>query len=410
MSLIEVKIENVCDVGDGAHASIKRKESGVPYLTSKNFKIDGLDLSKLDFISQEDFEKFFKSKSKAITKPQANDILLSIIGSIGSPYLVKNNEEFGLSSSVSILRPFDDKILPIYLYYWLKSDLFQKSIQKIKSGVAQSFLSLGMIRSLPVIYIESLPTQKKIASILSVYDDLIENNLKRIQLLEETAQRIYKEWFVDFKFPNHENTPINEETGLPEGWEKIRADEIFKINIGKTPPRKEPEWFSRKEGVKWVSISDMNKASTYVFKTKERITFDGVKKFNVKVVPQNTVLLSFKLTVGAVKITTEDMVTNEAIAHFNIDKNTPSTEFTYMFLKSFNYQSLGSTSSIGTALNSKIVKSIPFLIVSEKTEDKFTKSIKNIFGQINSLLQQNQTLKEARDLLLPRLMNRTLEV
>ena len=156
MSLVSAKIDDVCVVGDGAHASIKRVLEGIPYLTSKNFKIDGLDLTKLDFISKEDYYKHFNGKSKAITKPILNDVILSIIGSIGSPHLVKNNDEFGLSSSVCILRPNEDKILPVFLYYWLKSDFFQQSIHQIKSGVAQSFLSLGMIKSLPVNYFESL--------------------------------------------------------------------------------------------------------------------------------------------------------------------------------------------------------------------------------------------------------------
>ena len=147
-------INEVCNVGDGAHASIKRVSDGFQYLTSKNFKLDGLDLSKVDYISEEDYQKHFKEESKAITKPKSNDVLLSIIGSLGAPYLVNEDDVFGLSSSVSILRPKNEIIEPKFLYYWIKSNEFQRSINNIKSGVAQSFLSLGMIKSLPVIYQE----------------------------------------------------------------------------------------------------------------------------------------------------------------------------------------------------------------------------------------------------------------
>ena len=181
MSLDIEKIGDVCNVGDGAHASIKRTLNGIPYYTSKNFKIEGIDLSKVDYISEEDFKKHFRSNSNAITKPIKDDILLSIIGSIGAPHLVKDEDDFGLSSSVSILRPNVSKIEPQFLYYWIKSDDFQNAVHQIKSGVAQSFLSLSMIKQLPVIYPKSLETQKRIASILSNYDDLIENNLKRIK-------------------------------------------------------------------------------------------------------------------------------------------------------------------------------------------------------------------------------------
>ncbi len=114
-------------------------------------------------------------------------MLLSIIGSLGAPYLVKEDDLFGLSSSVSILRPKKEIIEPKYLFYWIKSNEFQSSVNNIKSGVAQSFLSLGMIKSLPVIFPTPLSIQRKIATILSAYDDLIENNLKRIKLLEEQA-------------------------------------------------------------------------------------------------------------------------------------------------------------------------------------------------------------------------------
>ena len=153
--------------------------------------------------------------------------------------------------------------------------------------------------SIKVNIIESYNSQKRIADILSAYDDLIENNLKRIKLLEQAAQNIYKEWFVNLRFPGHENTNISQETGLPKGWEIKRADEVFKVNIGKTPPRKEPEWFSFEKGYKWISISDMNKSSVFIQKTKEFITAAGVSRFNVKVVPKGTVLLSFKLTIGS---------------------------------------------------------------------------------------------------------------
>jgi type I restriction enzyme S subunit len=198
----KVNIGSVCKVGDGAHASIKRVENGKRYLTSKNFTIEGLNLKTVDYISEEDFKKYFKEDSKALTKPVAEDILLSIIGSLGAAYIVKPSDEFGLSSSVSILRPNKDVIESNYLLYWLKSDFFQKSMNAIKSGAAQSFLSLDMIRSLPVFYPIQKKYQRRIASILSAYDDLIENNLKRINLLEELSQRTYEEWFVKRKIGN----------------------------------------------------------------------------------------------------------------------------------------------------------------------------------------------------------------
>ena len=193
MSWNQEKISDVAIIGDGAHASIKRVKTGVPYLTSKNFKADGLDLTKLDFISESDYQKHFKEKSKALTKQQEDDLVVGIIGTLGAPYLVRKTDHFGLSSSVAILRPDKEKILPKYLLYWMRSPIFQNSINQIKSGVAQSFLSLGMIGSLPVNYPQSLDIQQRIAGILSAYDDLIETNLKRIKLLKDFSNAL-----VDF--------------------------------------------------------------------------------------------------------------------------------------------------------------------------------------------------------------------
>jgi type I restriction enzyme S subunit len=117
------------------------------------------------------------------------------------------------------------------------------------------------------------------------------------------------------------------------------------------------------------------------------------------------------LTIGSVVIASEDMVTNEAIAHFNIDKNTAlSTEYTYCYLSCFQYKTLGSTSSIGQALNSKIVKSMPVLLPQNDLVSLFTKKVTPIFTQLENLITQNRKLKAARDILLPRLMNRTIEV
>ncbi|MEH2456734.1 restriction endonuclease subunit S [Nostoc sp.] len=227
------KIGDTYIVGDGAHASLKRQQISIMYLTSKNFKNGDLDLSKVDYISKEDYIKHFRDNSKALTKPQTDDVLFSIIGTIGEPYLFKPQDKFGLSSSVSILRPNKSVIFPKYLFYWIKGHIFQEALYGIKSGVAQSYVSLEMIRSLPLYY-PPLTTQKKIAAILSGYDDLIENNTRRIKILEEMAQTLYHEWFVKFRFPGHEHTKmVDSELGLiPEGWEVTKISNACLVRDG----------------------------------------------------------------------------------------------------------------------------------------------------------------------------------
>jgi type I restriction enzyme S subunit len=289
-------------------------------------------------------------------------------------------------------------------------DILQKKIQQISQGAAQDNLSLEKLLTVKF-FVPDYPTQRKIASILSAYDDLIENNLKRIKLLEEIAQRTYEEWFVKFRV-NGKQLKLNKESGLPEGWEKKRSDELFNIKIGKTPPREQEEWFRKDNlGIKWASIKDINNASVFISETSENITEEGVDKFNMNVATPGTVILSFKLTVGKVTIVAENMVTNEAIAHFNkIPKSNFNKSFVYCYLRGFNFDALGSTSSIGTAINSKIVKAMPFLVPDTVTLNSFQKIADPIFDKLEILLRENRLLKESRDILLPRLMSGVIEV
>src|SRR5690606_18308275 len=195
-------------------------------------------------------------------------------------------------------------------------------------------------------------------------------------------------------------------------WSVKRANEIFKINIGKTPPREQTEWFNDEDSkVKWVSIKDINNSTVFAFETSETVTEMAVSKFNMNIAKAHTVILSFKLTVGKVAITTEDMTTNEAIAHFNIeDESLMCSEYIYFYLKNFPYDSLGSTSSIGKAINSKVVKAMPVLLPPKKVINDYKKDVENDFNLIQNLLKQNTKLREARDILLPKLMNGQIEV
>ena len=189
-----------------------------------------------------------------------------------------------------------------------------------------------------------------------------------------------------------------------------RAEEYFDIAIGKTPPRKEHQWFTKNPtDVTWVSISDMGSCGTYISRSSEQLTKEAVEKFNIKIIPNNTVLLSFKLTVGRIAITHGEMTTNEAIAHFKTDKPFLN-EYLYCYLKDFNYQTMGSTSSIATAVNSKIIKSMPFIIPTVEEITLFHSIVGPMFEQILNNQIENDTLVEMRNILLPKLISGELDV
>ena len=189
-----------------------------------------------------------------------------------------------------------------------------------------------------------------------------------------------------------------------------RADEYFDISIGKTPPRKELQWFSTNpKDVTWVSISDMGTCGLYISESSEQLTREAVDRHNVKIVPDNTILLSFKLTVGRIAITNGEMSTNEAIAHFKTDKK-EINEYLYCYLKYFNYQTMGSTSSIATAVNSKIIKSMPFVIPTDDEINEFHSLAAPMFAKIKANQSEISNLTILRDTLLPKLMSGEFDI
>ena len=291
-----------------------------------------------------------------------------------------------------------------FIYYQLCT-LYNKMVS-LKAGAAQPNLNTQIIKNLEVL-LPSLSTQHRIATILSRYDSLIENYQKQIKLLEEAAQRLYKEWFVDLHFPGHENTKIV--NGVPEGWEKKPALDFFEMSIGKTPPRAQKQWFTKgNNGIPWVSISDM-KETMFVQETAEELTQDACENYNIKVVPRGTILLSFKLTVGRVAFAGADVCTNEAIAHFQKEGDEWKA-YTLMYLRNYNYDSLGNTSGISKAVNSTIIKNMPFVMPCTSILQEFSQRVLPFIKQTENLQSQIRLLTEARDRWLPKLMGGEITV
>jgi type I restriction enzyme S subunit len=250
------------------------------------------------------------------------------------------------------------------------------------------------------------------------------------------ARALFKAWFVDFEpvrakiegrwqrgqslpgLPAHlydlfPDRLVESELGeIPEGWEVRPAGDIFDIGIGKTPPRKEPHWFSTNPNdIPWMSIKDLGQAGVFISDVSEYLTAAAVERFRVKKIPDSTVVLSFKLTVGRVSITDGEMLSNEAIAHFVPRRATfLSPAYLYCYLRQFDYGSLGSTSSIATAVNSDSVRSIPILAPSAKLHEAFLDAVLPFFLTLRGIQRQSRTLAQLRDTLLPKLISGALRI
>lgn len=403
---------------DGPHATPDPSENGPIFLGIKNIlENGGIDFSDIRHISEIEFSRWTKR-----VVPQENDIVFSYEATLHRYAMIPKGFRGCLGRRMALIRVNKALVDVKFLYLYFLSPYWRAFIETVKiPGATVDRISISEFPNYKI-KLPPLPVQIKIASILSAYDELIENNKQRIKLLEEMAEEIYKEWFVRFRFPGYESAKFFNEQGkevphgtlgaLPEGWEKVKAETLFDINIGKTPPREESHWFTdNSNGVKWVSIRDIGNCSVFLLETSESITTDGISKFNMRPAKKDTVILSFKLTVGKVAILNEQMVTNEAIAHFNIiDGAGMNREYIYCYLKNFQFAELGNTSSIGNAINSKIVKRMPIVSPSNEVVNDFGKLVFPMLEEVRTLTLKNQLLQQTRDLLLPRLISGKLSV
>ena len=321
-----------------------------------------------------------------------DDVLVSNI----RPYfekIWKANSEGGCSNDVLVFRA-KPQVNPTYLYYVLSDKQFFDYATATSKGTKMPRGDRSAIMEYEIEE-RSRKEQDNIAAILYSLDKKIELNNKINNNLYEQVKALYSQMFVNICNDNRQ---------------KCRMEEFFDISIGKTPPRKESQWFSNSSNNRvWVSISDMGNAELYISNSSEYLTHEAVDKFNVKIIPDNTVILSFKLTVGRVAITDGEITTNEAIAHFKTNK-AEINEYLYCYLKDFNYQTMGSTSSIATAVNSKIIKAMPFVIPTEDELNRFHDFAAPIFGMIKNNQRENVRMAIIRDTLLPKLMSGEVDI
>ena len=386
------KIGDLCKISSSKRIFAKEyKDSGIPFYRGKEIieKQKGNKISTELYISQERYDEI-KAKHGV---PQMGDMLLTSVGTLGIPYIVQDEVFYFKDGNLTWFYNFEG-LDSRYLYYWFLSPIGKMNIDSKAIGSTQKALTIETLSKFEV-SLPPLEEQRRIVGILSAIDDKIENNRRINTNLELQAQALYKQWFVDNR---------------NDDWEVGKVSDYYDITIGKTPPRKEKQWFSNnpKDSV-WVSISDMGSCGAYISDSSEYLTTKAVDKFNIKVVPNNTVLLSFKLTVGRVAISDGAMTTNEAIAHFNT-LNDYLTEYTYLALKAYNFANLGSTSSIATAVNSKIIKSMLWVMPNDNVLRDFHNIVAPIFTQIKNNIRENETLASLSDTLLPKLMSGELKI
>ena len=376
---MKCKLEDIADINMGqSPKSVYYNNEGIGYPFLQGNRTFGFKYPTFDTYT-----------TVATKLAKAGDIIMSVRAPVGELNITP--VDMCLGRGVCSLRMKNGN--QDFLFYMMK--YYVSHLLRKEGGTVFGSVNRKDISSLEIDITDNIETQKRIARYLSMLDDKIELNSKINNNLLEQVQTLYHNRFID---------TVNNERKI------CRADEYFDISIGKTPPRKEPQWFSTNpQDFTWVSISDMKSCGLYISSSSEQLTKDAVDRHNVKVVPDNTVLLSFKLTVGRIAITNGEMTTNEAIAHFKTNKK-EINEYLYCYLKCFNYQTMGSTSSIATAVNSKIIKGMPFVVPTDKELKEFHDFAAPIFAKIKATQIETDNLATLRDTLLPKLMSGELDV
>ena len=387
VTLASLTVDGKGSYGIGASAVPFSKDL-YTYLRITDIKDDGtLNLQDLKSVEDEKAREY-------LLKP--NDIVFARTGaSTGRNYFYDGTDgEFVYAGFLIKFSIEEKKVNPKYIKYFCQSKQYQDWINSFNTGSTRGNINAQTLGKMEIPLIER-KMQDALVSILSSIDKKIKKNNEVNNNLLEQVLTLYRNRFID---------TVNNKRRI------FRTDKYFDISIGKTPPRKEPQWFSTNpQDITWVSISDMGTCGLYISSSSEQLTREAVERHNVKIVPDNTILLSFKLTVGRIAITNGEMTTNEAIAHFKTEKK-EINEYLYCYLKCFNYQTMGSTSSIATAVNSKIIKGMPFVVPTDDELIDFHSVAAPIFAKIKANQTESKNLTAVRDTLLPKLMSGELDV
>ena len=334
------------------------------------------------------------------------DILYSRRGDVGRCAFATERETGWLCGTGCLRVTVNPRVADNkFVFYQLQQSSTIGWVEKHAVGATMLNLNTTILSNIPV-FLPPIETQHRIADILSAYDDLIENNRKQIKLLEEAAQRLYKEWFVDLRFPGYEHTKITD--GVPEGWDIRAVSDFGKVITGKTPSTSKPEYYGG--NIPFVTIPDMHN-TIFPLSTEKYLSKQGANTQKNKFLPPHSVMVSCIATVGLVNITCDLCQTNQQINSV-ILKDEKELYFFYFAMKRIKslLDGVGSNGATMTNVNKTKFENIRILYPESYLGNHFFELCHPIFQKILILSKENQYLQQARDRLLPKLMSGEVEV
>ena len=379
---------------------------GIPVVMPKDIVEGTISPYNIARVSTEHVERLYRHKLSS------GDIVYGRRGDIGRQALIRPEQSGWLCGTGCLRLSLGDSVVdPLFLHYYLSQPDLVKWITNQSVGATMPNINTSILRSVPVKY-PPLPLQRRIAGILSAYDDLIENNQRRIAILERMARALYREWFVHFRYPGHEGVPLVDSPlgEIPQGWEVKTVANSFEILGGGTPSRNDERYW---EGgtIQWFSPSDLTSASTmFMDDSGDHITELGYTESSARLFPAQSVMLTSRATIGAIAINTHEACTNQGFITCLPNERVP-LYFLFHWVKenvpTFQRMASGATFK---EISRGVFKTIEFLLPSKEITEKFEVTVAPIGKQLLTLQRQIQNLRRTRDLLLPRLLSGQLDV
>lgn len=375
-------------------------------LTPGNF------FEKGGFRFREGKEKFYLGEIPESFILKKHDLIVAMTeqgeGLLGSTAFIPENNKYLHNQRLGLIDILDtERLDKTFLYYLMNHQYIRSQIRNTSTGTKVRHTSPKSIYNVKV-FLPSILEQKKIAAILSAYDDLIENNKKRIQILENMAEELYKEWFVRFRFPNWENTEF--EKGVPRDWVEQTVNDSFAVLGGGTPSKEVDEYWVDGE-INWYTPSDLTRQDSLFIENSElKCNETGLNKSSAKLFPPYSIMMTSRATIGVLSINTTEACTNQGFITCIPNKEFPLT-YLYFWLKFAKpYLEILASGATFAELSRGNFKKVKLFKPNDLLVESFENQCRPIFDEVLTLQKQNRLLGEQKDSLLPRLISGKLSL
>lgn len=401
-----ITLEAVCDkIVDCEHKTAPTVGRGYPSIRTPNIGRGRLILDGVNRVSEETYRIW-----TARERPREGDLILAREAPVGNVAIIPPGLAVCLGQRTVLIRANPSKVLPDFLVYLLLGHEVQGRVAAIANGATVGHLNVKDIRTLPLPELPSLGCQQRIAASLSAYDDLIENNTRRIAILEERGRLIYREWFVEFRFPGHKKVRTAEPGVGParKGWQTKRVDAVYRTVLGGTPARGR-DGFWTGGTVPWINSGKVNEIR--ILSPSELITPLALERSATKLMPPRTTVIAITgATLGQVSLLEAEMCANQSVVGV-FDPEKRRNEYVYLMFKE-RIGALVKHASGGAQqhINKEIVNEMLAVDPPVHLLDQFRELVTPGFDLVANLLRKNENLRTTRDLLLPSLISGEIDI